>query len=47
MVDVLETGDVPILFFASSDEKFGYDFRTGSSRRQNYMPSFWLVILSS
>ena len=28
IVDVLQTGDVPILFFPSSDEKFGYDFRT-------------------
>ena len=46
-VDVLETGYVPTLFLSSSDETFGYDYWLGSERRQNYMSSFWLVLISS
>ena len=34
-------------FVFVSYEKFGCDFWTASSRRQDYMPSFWLVFLSS
>ena len=44
-VDMLETGNVPILL-SLSDEEFGYDYRVTSKRRQNYMSSFWLVLFS-
>ena len=36
-----------LFVFASSDEKVGYDYWNGSSRRPDYMPSFWLVFFSS
>ena len=45
-VDVLEKSGVPVLF-SLSDEKLGQDHSTGSKKRQDYMPSFGLVFLSS
>ena len=35
------------LVFSFSDEKLGYDLWTGSKKRQDYVPSFWLVFFSS
>ena len=35
------------LVFSLSDEKLGYDLWTGSKKRQDYVPSFWLVFFSS
>ena len=41
ITDVLETGDVPILF------SLGYDYWTGSKKRQNYKSRFCLVLFSN
>ena len=35
------------LVVSFSDEKLGYDLWTGSKKRQDYVPSFWLVFFSS
>ena len=46
-VDVLETGNVPILFSISQMENLGMTIELDPKGKQNYMSSFWLVLFSS
>ena len=46
-VDVLETGNVPILFSLPQMKNLGTTIELDPKRRQNYMSSFWLVLFSS
>ena len=47
MVDVLETGDVPILFSLPQMKKIWVMTLDLDQQKQNYMFSFWLVFFSS
>ena len=46
-VEVLETGDVPVLFTLSRMKNSGATIGLDPKRRQNYMSSFWLELFSS
>ena len=45
-VDVLETGNVPILFSLHQMHKLGIALELDTKGRQNYMSSIWLVLFS-